>query len=83
MMANTSITSLVLGVRGAVLDAGGPTYESLKITIATSFFTEVQAVDVNGTACIQVSFVASGTGTSVASVAVVNGTATMTQSRIA
>lgn len=78
MMANTSITSLVLGVRGAVLDAGGPTYESLKITIATSFFTEVQAVDVNGTACIQVSFVASGTGTSVASVAVVNGTATMT-----
>lgn len=74
MMANTAITSIVFGVRGAVLDAGGPTYESLKLTIATGYFEKVEAVDSNGKAAITVTVLATSTGTSLLSVAVVNAT---------
>jgi hypothetical protein len=74
MMANTAITSLVFGVRGAVLDGTGPTYESLKITIPTSFFQTADAVDSNGKAALTVTFLPTTTGTSIATVAVVNGT---------
>lgn len=74
MAENVSLTDVVFGARGAVLDAGGPTYESLKLTMATAQFQRVTQSEVNGKACITLAFLPTTTGTSVVSVEVVNAT---------
>lgn len=72
MAENVTLTDVVFGARGAVLDAGGPTYESLKITMATAQFQTIRQTEVNGKACITLAFLPVTTGTSVITVEVVN-----------
>ena len=74
MAENVSLTNVVFGARGAVLDAGGPTYESLKLTMATAQFQTIRQTEVNGKACITLAFLPTTTGTSVLSCEVVNAT---------
>jgi hypothetical protein len=52
MAQNTVLTNLTFGARGAVLDAGGPTFESLKVIIPNARFSGVTEVDSNGKAAL-------------------------------
>lgn len=72
MAENVSLTDVTFGARGAVLDAGGPTYESLKFILATAQFQRITQTEVNGKACITLAFLPTTTGTSVVTCEVVN-----------
>lgn len=74
MAENVTLTNVTFGARGAVLDAGGPTYEYLKLIMATAQFSAVTQVDVNGTASITLTLLPVTTGTSVLTCEVVNAT---------
>lgn len=74
MAENVSLTDVTFGARGAVLDAGGPTYEYIKFIMATAQFTRIAQTEVNGKACITLAFLPTTTGTSVVTCEVVNAT---------
>lgn len=75
MADNTALTNITFGVRGAVLDAGGPTYEYLKWIIPNGYISRVQQVDSNGKAAVNLQFQATTSSTSILTVEVVNSTA--------
>lgn len=67
-----TLTDFTVGYRGAVLDAGGPTYETTKFIIPTAKFLTSRFTDVNGKACVTLSLLPVTSGTSVLTVEVVN-----------
>lgn len=73
MARNILLTNVTFGARGAVLDAGGPTFESLKVIIPKGWFSVITGVDSNGKAAITLNFKASFDATDIgARVEVVN-----------
>lgn len=56
MARNVLLTNVTFGARGAVLDAGGPTYESLKVIIPQAWFSVISGVDSNGKAALTLNF---------------------------
>ncbi|MCI0391670.1 MAG: hypothetical protein MOB07_23240 [Acidobacteria bacterium] len=73
MAQNIALTNVTFGARGVLLDAGGPTFESLKVIIPQAKFASVQEVDSNGKASLTLSFKAFFDATAIgAKVEVVN-----------
>lgn len=72
MAEKVTLTNFTLGYRGAVLDAGGPTYESLKCIFASAAFQTSRFTDVNGKACVELTLLPLTSDTSVMTVEVVN-----------
>lgn len=56
MAENEALTNITFGARGSVLDAAGPTYESMKLIIPSGTFRSVQEVDSNGKAALTLTF---------------------------
>lgn len=72
MTEKVTLTNVTFGYRGAVLDAGGPTYEHLKIILPSATFQTARYVDSNGKAAVTMSLLPLTSGTSVMTVEVVN-----------
>lgn len=58
MCGSVQLTGLRMGARGALLDAGGPTYEELSIVIPKAKFNGVRGDNFNGYAAFRFSFAA-------------------------